>query len=267
MATADTETAIAIHRMEDEAHDYITKPFDLDEFVLSAYSTPERRRLGLHIKEYERRLEQKVEEQAKEIQRLFLGAMESLVLALEAKDKYAAGHSRRVAKIAVSTGQELGLLLDELEDLWWGALLHDVGKIAVDWVIQTKPGRLTSDEYRRIMIHTQVGVYIVRPVANDRIVEIVAHHHDRYDGTGLDQTVREEAIPLGARVVAVADTFDAITSNRPYRDALPAKEALAEIKRCTGSQLDPVVVSAFLKIPVAEILLIAENEPSDGDDT
>ena len=98
------------------------------------------------------------------------------------------------------------------------------------------------------MIHAQIGAGIVKPVVNDRVVAMIEHHHDRYDGTGLNQTVAGEDIPLGARIMAVADAFDAMTSDRPYRPAMPAEEALREIKRCVDTQFDPVVTGAFLKI-------------------
>jgi putative nucleotidyltransferase with HDIG domain len=250
MATAVAETSLAIQCMKQGADDYICKPFNLDELVLSVDRTLEKRRLELRIKEYQEHLQQKVEEQTVEIRRLFLGAIEALVFALEAKDKYTAGHSRRVTDIALAIGHQLNLPEDNIEDLRWGSLLHDVGKIAVDQFIQNKPGKLTPAEYEHIMIHAQVGAGIVKPVVNDRVMAIVQHHHDHYDGTGLHQVVAGEDIPLGARILAIADAFDAMTSDRPYRPAMPVEEARQEIRRCSGTQFDPVVAGAFLKIDV-----------------
>jgi len=255
MATAVTETSIAIQCMKDGAQDYLPKPFNLDEVVLSVGGVLDKRRLELQIKEYQQHLEQKVGEQTREIRKLFLGAIESLVFALEAKDKYTAGHSRRVTEIAMAVGKELGLSIDEMEDLRWGSLLHDVGKIAVDQLIQNKPGRLTPEEYEHIMIHAHVGAGIVKPVVNEKVTEMIEHHHDHYDGSGLNQVIVGEDIPLAARILAVADAFDAMTSDRPYRSAMSVEEALDEIRRCTGTQFDPVVVTALLTIPVAEIML------------
>jgi HD-GYP domain-containing protein (c-di-GMP phosphodiesterase class II) len=118
-----------------------------------------------------------------------------------------------------------------MEDLRWGSLLHDVGKIAVDQLIQNKPDKLTQEEYEHIMIHAHVGADIVRPVVNEKIIEMIEHHHDHYDGCGLNQVVAGEDIPLAARILAVADAFDALTSDRPYRPAMSRKKALDEIKR------------------------------------
>lgn len=255
MATALTDANIAIQCMKQGAYDYISKPFNLGEVVLSVNGVLERRRLELEIREYQQYLEQKVGEQTKEIRKVFLGAIEALAFALEAKDKYTAGHSRRVTDIAVAIGRELGLSPDDIEDLRWGGLLHDVGKIAVDQLIQNKTGELTPEEYEYIMTHTHVGAGIVKPVVNGKVVEMIEHHHDHYDGSGMNQVVIGEDIPLGARILAVADAFDAMTSDRPYRSAMSIEEALSEIRRCTGTQFDPVVAAAFLKIPVAGIVL------------
>jgi putative nucleotidyltransferase with HDIG domain len=248
MATAVAEANLAIQCMRLGADDYITKPFNLDEVVLGVQKTLEKRMLELKIKEYQEHLEHKVELQTSQMRTLFLGSIEALVFALEAKDKYTAGHSRRVADFACGIGREMGLPEDYLENLKWGSLLHDVGKIAVDRFVQNKPGKLTPAEYEHIMIHAQVGAGIVKHVVNEQVVAIVEHHHDHYDGTGLHQVVVGADIPIGARILAVADAYDAMTSDRPYRRAIPSEQARQEIVRCTGTQFDPVAAAAFLKI-------------------
>ena len=251
MSTAVSDSNIIIECMKEGAQDYIIKPFDLDEVVASVQRAIRIRQLELQIKDYQKNLEQKVEEQTKQICKIFLGAIESLVFALEAKDKYTAGHSRRVAELSVIIGRKLGLSTEELDDLRWGSLLHDVGKIAVDPAVQNKSGQLTGEEYIHIMTHVQVGARIVRPVANDTMLNIIRHHHDCYNCIAHHQPTHGTEIPLEARIVAVADTFDAMTSDRPYRTAVSIEESLSEIKRCSGSKFDPNVVSAFLRIPIA----------------
>ncbi len=255
MATALNDINISIQCMKEGAYDYICKPFNLAEVVMSVQGVLDKQRLEREIREYQQYLEEKVEEQTQEVRKVFLGAIEALAFALEAKDQYTAGHSRRVTEIAVAIGREMGLSDDCVEDLRWGGLLHDVGKITIDQIIQNKPGKLTPEEYEHIMTHASVGAGIVKPVVNGKVVAMIEHHHDRYDGGGMNQTVSGKKIPMGARILAVADSFDAMTSDRPYRKAMSIDEALAEIKRCTGSQFDPEVTAAFLKIPVTGIVL------------
>jgi putative nucleotidyltransferase with HDIG domain len=247
MATAVTDINSAVQCLKQGADDYICKPFNLEELALAVKKALEKRHLQLEIREYQQYLEEKIEEQMGEIRKLFLGSIEALVSALEAKDRYTGGHSRRVTEIVLALGKELGLSTQDIEDLRWGSLLHDIGKIAVDQLIQNKPGKLTPEEYEHIMTHAHVGAEIVRPVVNEKIVEIIEHHHDHYDGNGLHQLVVGDDIPLGARILAVADAFDAMISDRPYRSAMSVSEAVDEIRRSAGTQLDPVVVAAFLK--------------------
>lgn len=258
MATAINDISVAIECLKQGADDYICKPFNLDEVSLSVQRALEKRRLKLEIREYQQYLEERIEEQTGEIRKIFLGAIEALVTALEAKDKYTGGHSRRVTDIALALGNELHLSAKDLEDLRWGSLLHDIGKIAVDQLVQNKPGKLTHDEYEHIMTHVHFGAEIVRPLVNKKITDIIEHHHDRYDGGGLHQVIAGDEIPLGARILAVADSFDAMVSDRPYRSAMPMTAIVDEIKRCTGTQFDPAVVTAFLNT----IGMTAEMEPA-----
>lgn len=254
MATAVVEPDTIINCLKNGAYDYITKPFDINQLIGDIEAVLKKKQLELKLKEKSQVLEGKIDEQARELQNLFIDAIESLISALEAKDKYTAGHSRRVTKLAVDTGRALGLSPEELENLRWAALLHDIGKIGIDSSVQNKPGILTPTEYNYILTHCSIGPGIVAPLVNEAIVEVIRHHHDCYDGNGLNQKVQGGAIPLGARILAVADSFDAMTSDRPYRPAMPADKAIAEIKKCAGTQFDPAVVKAFLKTPIINSL-------------
>jgi response regulator RpfG family c-di-GMP phosphodiesterase len=247
MATAVTDVNVAIQCLKQGADDYLCKPFNLEEVSLAVQRALEKRHLKLEIRDYQQFLEERVEEQTGEIRKIFLGAIEALVTALEAKDKYTGGHSRRVTEIALALGNELGLSAQDMEDLRWASLLHDIWKIAVDQIIQNKPDKLTPEEYEHIMTHAHIGALIVQPVVNGKISEMIEHHHDHYNGSGLHQVITGNNIPLGARILAVADAFDAMISNRPYRSAMSVKESIDEIKRSAGTQFDPVVVAAFLK--------------------
>jgi putative two-component system response regulator len=254
MATAVVEPDTIVNCMKNGALDYITKPFDVDQLLKNVQSVLEKKKLEGDLKKKRQVLEGKVTEQAKDLQKLFIDAVESLVSALEAKDKYTAGHSRRVTKIALDIAYVMGIKDEDLENVRWGALLHDIGKIGIDTSIQNKAGVLTPTEYNYILTHCSIGPGIVQPLVNDVIVEAIKHHHDSYDGTGLNQTIKGEDIPLISRILTVADSFDAMTSDRPYRSALSANNALEEVQRCAGTQFDPVIVKAFLKTPMVKSL-------------
>jgi putative nucleotidyltransferase with HDIG domain len=266
MATAVNDIDIAVQCLKQGADDYVCKPFNLDDVSLAVQRALNKRRLQLELRDYQQFLEEKVEEQVAEIRRLFLGAIEALVYALEAKDRYTGGHSRRVTEIAVTLGKELGQSPHDLENLRWGSLLHDIGKIAIQEAIQNKPGSLTPEEYEHIMTHPQVGARIVRPIVNGRILEMIEHHHDEYDGSGLHQGVAGTEIPLGARVIAVADAFDAMISDRPYRAAMSIAEAVEEIERCADTQFDPAIVTAFLKTVQDGATQAPEHQTGASDD-
>lgn len=178
----------------------------------------------------------------------YLGTVQSLVAALEAKDPYTRGHSERVADLAEKTGRELKLNEEDLDTLRYAGILHDIGKIGTARYILRKPGKLTEAEQQRIRLHPEAGALILREVSFlNKVVPIIFHHHERFDGNGYIDGIAGEEIPLLARILAVADSYDAMTSPRPYRQQLPKEIACQELIACSATQFDPEVVEAFLK--------------------
>jgi putative nucleotidyltransferase with HDIG domain len=177
-----------------------------------------------------------------------LEAIESLNATVEAKDPYTAGHSLRVQRIALSIGQEVGLSVKDLDALRFGALFHDIGKIAIPDILLTKPGRLTEDEYELMKRHSAEGARIVAKFGRLRdSVAIIRHHHERWDGRGYPEGLAGEDIPLAAAIAGLADAWDAMTIERPYQRALSPGEALEEVRACRGTQFVPAVVDAFFE--------------------
>ena len=171
--------------------------------------------------------------------------LERLIAALEARDPRTHGHSRRVARHSAAIARSLNLPPEEVARIRTAALLHDVGKITVPWQLIEKPGDLTGDEYDLIKSHPEAGAKLVEGMGDPELAAIVKHHHERIDGAGYPDGLVRGQIPLGARIVAVADTFDALTSARSYRSAKSHEEALSELREEAGTQLDPRVVRAF----------------------
>jgi len=186
------------------------------------------------------------------VERNFLGTLEALVQALDARDPYTAGHSLRVAEMSLAIGRWVPLDDDRLKELRLGALLHDVGKIGVDDACLRSNRKLTSEEFAHIQQHTVLGGQILNPLADlDATRSIVRHHHERWDGEGYPDGLAGERIPLTSRIVAVADTIDAITSDRPYRRGSPLDLALHEVEHHAGTQFDPAIVRATLRAAAA----------------
>ncbi len=183
------------------------------------------------------------------MEELFMSVIVSLTMALEAKDPYTEGHSVRVAAYSEAIGKQLGLPPAMLDLIHRTCLVHDIGKIAVDETILAKRDPLDSREREKMDMHPQIGESILRPIAMlHPLLPGVRSHHERFDGTGYPDRLKGDAIPIEARIMAVADAFDAMTSNRPYRHALPEEDALAELRRNAGTHFDPRVVAAFEQI-------------------
>ena len=249
MATAISDANVAINCMKAGAYDYVNKPFNLDEVSFSVRRALEKRRLELENRDYQQHLEQKVEEQAQKIRTSFFNSVTALAYALEAKDIYTSGHSQRVTEVSVAIAEHLGLPKETIEKIRLAGLVHDIGKIGVRETVLNKADSLTDEEYEHVRLHSEAGEHILTPIVGDEeILKAVRHHHERYDGKGYPDGLKGKQIPLLARIIAVADTFDAMTSERPYRKALTKEAACAEVERCRGTQFDPEAADAFLEV-------------------
>ncbi len=183
------------------------------------------------------------------LEKAYMESIETLRYTVEAKDVYTRGHSDRVSEYSVLIGENLGLPDDDLKKLKIGGLFHDIGKIGIPDSILLKTEKLTDDEYSEIKNHPTIGVHILsNATIFQDIIPIVKHHHERFDGHGYPSQLQGENIPLLARIAAVADTFDAMTSRRSYRDALSLDIVKQEIAKCSGTQFDPQIANVFLDI-------------------
>jgi putative nucleotidyltransferase with HDIG domain len=254
MASGISDPRVIAKCIQDGAQDYISKPFRFEQVLASVNGTLDKRRMVLDIRKYFNDITKEIEENRNDPRRFFFEPILKLINTLEAKDSYTAGHSQAVADIAMNLGKQLKMNPEEMDDLHWAALLHDVGKIAVDPNILNKPSELTPSEYRHIMTHAVIGPNLVKPFVNDKVVEIISHHHDHFDGGGLDQTVKGIDIPVGARVIALADAYHAMISDRPYRKALSVAEALEEIRWYSGTQFDPILANVMVNYIQQHIL-------------
>ncbi|MDD5038439.1 MAG: response regulator [Dehalococcoidales bacterium] len=228
------------------AHEYITKPLITEEIVRVIGIVLEKRRLELVNKGLLKCLENKIIEQANELHNVFLNALTSLAYALEAKDKYTNGHSRRVAMLSVAIAKEMGIPQSVIEKIKLAAQVHDIGKIGVSESILNKPVRLTDEEFRHIQEHSAIGEHILTPIIDDKeTLSMVRNHHEHCDGSGYPDHLENTQMSAGIRIIAVADAYDAMTSDRAYRTALSNEIAFHELKRGIGTQFDSEVVSAL----------------------
>ena len=253
-ALGDVKTALKCIRAG--AIDYLSKPFGIEELQLAVGMAEQKLQLVRENREHRIRLETQSVELRRALQKvnqLLHCSMDMLVRALDWRERETKNHSCRVALFATAIGREMQLDRPMLDSLLMGGLLHDIGKIGVSDSILLKPGPLDEREREAMVLHPEIGYDIVSEtlfVADAR--DIVLHHHERFDGTGYPHQLRGTEIPLQARIFALADTLDAITSQRPYRSAQPFEHALAEIQRHAGLQFDPEVVAAFGRVEVSE---------------
>lgn len=250
LVTAIADVRVAVECLAEGALDYLTKPFQIEEVKARAHQALDKRRLLLENREYRERLEERVSAQARHIEQLFMAAIQSLADVLEVKDPYTRGHSVRVSRYASLIAKELGMGEEFVAEVELGGHVHDLGKIGVRESVLNKPGPLNRNEYSHIMTHPVVGWRILSPLLSDhpRALAVVRHHHERWDGSGLPDGLDRDTIPLEARIAAVADAFDAMTSERPYRPSVPIEATLQELQRCRATQLDPDAVDALVTV-------------------
>ena len=274
MITAVNEIVVALRAIRDGASDYLTKPFNLEQIKITVERTLEKRRLVAENREYQHRLEEKVEERTRElsdrnreVQRLFTelqdtyqATLEALVQALDIRDTETQGHSLRVVEFTAEIAMALKIGEPDMTEIRRGALLHDIGKIGIPDAILRKPAKLDEEEWKIMRLHPELGYQMLAGIRFlEKPREIVIAHQERWDGTGYPRGLRGGEIPLGARVFAVADTFDAMTSTRPYRAGLPYDVARKEIIEWSGRQFDPRIAEAFISIPAERWLEIRRD--------
>jgi len=259
MVTGVDDTRVGIQAMRQGADDYIVKPQQVDANIVLASLTRALhvKRLEQEVENYRHHLEEIVAEQTqqlrealRQIERSYDHTLEVLGAAIDLRDSPTAGHSRRVFLYSIEIAKAMGGLENQMRNIAMGAWLHDIGKLAISDAILLKPGPLTDEEREIMQRHVQIGYDLVKgiPFLADA-AEIIFAHHERCDGSGYPRGLKTEEIPVGARIFAVADTFDAMTSDRPYRRALPFETSRDVIERGAGKHYDSQVARVFLSIP------------------
>jgi putative nucleotidyltransferase with HDIG domain len=257
MVSAIHDISVAIDSMRRGAYDYLLKPFEREHLVATVDRALEYRQALQESHNYQLNLEQVVRARTEmlrqameDLEHSYDITLEALGDALDLKDSETEGHSKRVTAYTIALARAMGISPAEIKVIARGAFLHDIGKMAIPDDILRKPAALTSDEQKVMREHCTRGFNILRKIPFlSEAAEIVFSHQEHYDGTGYPTGLRGGEIPIGARIFAVADTLDAITSDRPYRKASSFDAARQEILRCSGTQFDPSVVEVFLKIP------------------
>ncbi len=267
MITGFMDVNTAVDSLRIGAYDFITKPFELKNVRYAVDRALERRRLLIDNRHHQEALERKVRERTFElnaalndVEESYKITLEALVTALDAREHETQAHSLRVREYTLALARKLGLKDNEMIQAGRGALLHDVGKIGVRDSILLKPGTLTAAEWVEMKKHPQIGYDILQSIEFlSPAAEIVLCHQERWDGKGYPNGLSGSYIPLAARIFAVVDALDAMTSDRPYRKALPFDAALKEIRSCSGTQFDPHVVDAFLSLPAESWMAIHDS--------
>ena len=249
MLTASDSLENAIASLNFGAESYLLKPLNIYELSHVIEKTVEKMRLIIRDREHKIWMKAKLKTQKNKIEETFIGSIKALAASLEAKDKYTEGHSERVTELSTSFSKFIGMNKSFLKKIKIAGSLHDIGKIGIRGLVLNKPGKLTKREYDHIKKHPVLGEQIVAQFVKDRDIKLsIRHHHERYDGKGYPDGLKGDKISLGARILALADSFDAMTSHRPYRKACDKNEAMKRIKESTGTQFDPELAKSFLKM-------------------
>src|SRR6266436_733686 len=257
VATGLDDVRAGILAMKSGADDYLVKPLQSEMVIASLHRALQKKRLEQEVEGYRLHLEEMVAERTKQIaaalklvERSYEDTLEALGAAIDLRDAATEGHSRRVCRFALEIAKAMGLSEAQHKTIAMGAYLHDIGKLALPDGILLKPGPLTAEERAFMQQHVQTGYDLVKqiPFLADA-AELVRTHHERYDGSGYLHGLKAEQIPIGARIFGVADTLDAITSDRPYRKALPFEVAFRIIHTESGRLYDPQVTAAFFSLP------------------
>jgi response regulator RpfG family c-di-GMP phosphodiesterase len=264
MLTGYGDTEAAVDCLRRGAVDYLLKPPKLTDLIRSIERALAKRRVELARKRYQKKLERKVRDRTSELRQAlrnvsttYENTLMALVSALDAREHETSDHSIRVVEYTKAIAMRMAIKGAELEEIGRGALLHDVGKIGVPDAVLLKPGKLTPEEWVEMRKHPDIGFNMISPIPFLSIPStIVLSHQERYDGRGYPRGLSREEIHIGARIFAVADTLDAMTSDRPYRKGTSFANAIEEINRCAGSQFDPEVVRAFNDLGEAALMKI-----------
>jgi response regulator RpfG family c-di-GMP phosphodiesterase len=253
VVTAGDDSEAALECLRLGARHYFLKPIRLDEFRHALEITWHAYELQQENDCYRRYLERTICRETRRVRRTYLSAVDSLVRTIEERDPYTAGHSDRVRSSALQLARGLGLGARERKRLVLAAKLHDIGKLGVPDAILNKPGPLDACERRRVEEHPVIGERILHPIIrNPAVLAAIRSHHERLDGRGYPDGLRGDQIPLLARLLAVADCFDALTSARAYRDALPVPEALELLRAGAGTHFEPEFVRALIEVTAAQ---------------
>ena len=257
MVTAVHDISVALAAIRNGAYDYLLKPFEREQLLNTVSRALENRRLKVENRTYQTNLESLVQARTdqlqdtlRELERSYDITLQALGDVLDMKDRETEGHSRRVTAFTMAIARAMGLSADAVATIARGAFLHDIGKVAIPDRILNKPEKLTPEETAIMREHCWKGYQMVKKIPFlDEASEIIYSHQEHFDGTGYPRGLKGEEIPLGARIFSVADTLDAITSDRVYRKARPLKAARIEIQAWSGRQFDPEVVAVFQQMP------------------